>query len=136
MSLGRQSGRSSRTRGLRNSNSSTWKKSWRSTSHQQVDAERGIPCTIDASGPANRLVPPPGSRPSTSRYQRWLRRRSLTLSAIWERRKAVEPRLFPQPGGFESLAGFLIEANPGDAAAAKLEDQGAPCDGFDAIPPS
>src|SRR4029079_3643662 len=48
----------------------------------------GIPCTIEDSGPANRFVPPPGSRPSTSRYQRWLRRTSLTLSAIWERRKA------------------------------------------------
>src|SRR5436190_2910184 len=86
MSEGRQSAGRARTSGLRNSNSSTWNSSWRSTSHQHVEAERGTPCTIEESGPAKRLVPPLGSSPSTSRYQRWLRRTSLTLRAIWERR--------------------------------------------------
>ena len=36
---------------------------------------------------------PPGSSPSTSRYQRWARRRSVTLTAIWERRTRADLRL-------------------------------------------
>ena len=46
----------------------------------------GRPCTIDASGPANRLVPPAGASPRTSRYQRCVPRRSTALIAIWLRR--------------------------------------------------
>ena len=72
-------GASLRTGGLRNSNSSIWKRSWRSTSHQQVEAERGTPGPGVARGPSNMFVPPAGSSPSTSRYQRWVRRRSVTL---------------------------------------------------------
>src|SRR5918994_6039905 len=85
MSHGRHSRGSGRAGGLRNSNSSSWKKSWRSTSHQQVEAARGRPWTLEVRGPANRLVPPAGRKPSTSRYQAWVRRRSTTLNATWHR---------------------------------------------------
>src|SRR3990172_9006773 len=84
MSQGRHPAGDGRTRGLRNSNSSSWKKSWRSTSHQQVEAARGSPWTTEASGPANRFVPPAGSKPSTSLYQPCVRRRSVTLNATWQ----------------------------------------------------
>ena len=73
-----------RASGRSNWNSSSWNQSFRSTSHQHVEAARERPCTADAIGP--RIImrePPAGQKPSPSRNHRSVKARSTTESATW-----------------------------------------------------
>src|SRR5215208_4478101 len=67
---------------------------------------------------------------------RWKSLVTLPLDRAHHLDVLLRHRLLPQPDGFEGLAGFLIEPDSGDTAAANLENKGAPRDSLDAIPPS